>query len=151
MKIHDLKRHSPLRKKKLVGRGGKRGKTSGKGTKGQKARAGRKMRPELRDLIKKIPKLRGYKFAGVEKQPVSIVNVATLQNAFADNDAVNPKTLIAKRAISVRKGTTPTVKILGDGELSKKLSVSGCLVSSSARDKITKAGGSVAEIAKAAK
>lgn len=145
MKIHDLKRHSPQKKKRLVGRGGKRGKTSGKGTKGQKARAGRKMRPELRDLIKKIPKLRGYKFSGVEKQAISIVSIATLQNVFNDNEAVNPKTLVAKKAIYARKGTTPLVKILGDGELSKKLSVSGCLISVSARDKIKKAGGSITE------
>jgi large subunit ribosomal protein L15 len=60
MQAHTLKRNTPNKKTPRVGRGGVRGKTSGRGTKGQKARSGRKMRPEMRDLIKKIPKLRGH-------------------------------------------------------------------------------------------
>ncbi len=59
MQFHTLKRHTPNKKSKQVGRGGTRGKTSGRGTKGQNARAGRKKRPELRDFIKRVPKLRG--------------------------------------------------------------------------------------------
>lgn len=59
MQFHTLKRKTPNKKSRSVGRGGKRGKTSGRGTKGQNARAGRKKRPELRDFIKRIPKLRG--------------------------------------------------------------------------------------------
>lgn len=59
MQFHSLKRKTPNKKSAAVGRGGKRGKTSGRGTKGQNARAGRKKRPELRDFIKRIPKLRG--------------------------------------------------------------------------------------------
>ena len=59
MQFHSLKRKTPNKKSKAVGRGGKRGKTSGRGTKGQNARAGRKKRPELRDFIKRVPKLRG--------------------------------------------------------------------------------------------
>ena len=59
MQFHTLKRKTPNHKKKTVGRGGTRGKTSGRGTKGQNARAGRKKRPELRDFIKRVPKLRG--------------------------------------------------------------------------------------------
>jgi len=59
MQFHNIKRVHPNKKGKLVGRGGKRGKTSGRGTKGQNARAGRKKRPELRDFIKRVPKLRG--------------------------------------------------------------------------------------------
>jgi large subunit ribosomal protein L15 len=146
MKMHNLKRHTPNKKKKLVGRGGKRGKTSGKGTKGQKARAGRKMRPELRDLIKKIPKLRGYKFASAEL-PRAVVNVDALEAAFASGEAVNPTSLVKKGLISRRQSMLTTVKILGDGELTKKLSVSECKVSSSARAKIEKAGGTVSDIA----
>ena len=60
MQIHQLKREHPRQKARQIGRGGKRGKTSGRGTKGQLARAGHKLRPELRDLIKKLPKRRGY-------------------------------------------------------------------------------------------
>jgi large subunit ribosomal protein L15 len=59
MQLNTLKRNHPNKKSKQVGRGGTRGKTSGRGTKGQNARAGRKKRPELRDFIKRFPKLRG--------------------------------------------------------------------------------------------
>ncbi len=59
MQFHSLKRKTPNKRSKQVGRGGTRGKTSGRGTKGQNARAGRKKRPELRDFIKRVPKLRG--------------------------------------------------------------------------------------------
>ena len=59
MQFHTIKRKTKNRKARQVGRGGTRGKTSGRGTKGQNARAGRKKRPELRDFIKRIPKLRG--------------------------------------------------------------------------------------------
>lgn len=59
MQWHSLKPKTKRKTSARVGRGGKRGKTSGKGTKGQNARAGRKKRPELRDFIKRFPKLRG--------------------------------------------------------------------------------------------
>lgn len=59
MQLHTLKPKTRSRKSQRVGRGGKRGKTAGRGTKGQNARAGRKKRPELRDFIKRFPKLRG--------------------------------------------------------------------------------------------
>lgn len=59
MQFHSLKRKTPNKKSRQVGRGGTRGKTSGRGTKGQNARAGNKKRPELRDFIKRVPKLRG--------------------------------------------------------------------------------------------
>src|SRR3972149_4481718 len=54
MQIHQVKRNTENRDKRYVGRGGKRGKTSGRGTKGQNSRAGRKIRPVIRDMIKKI-------------------------------------------------------------------------------------------------
>lgn len=62
MQIHDLKRTHKNKKDRIVGRGGKHAKTSGRGGKGQTARAGNKRRPELRDIIKKLPKNRGYRF-----------------------------------------------------------------------------------------
>ena len=67
MQIHDLKRNHKNKKDRIVGRGGKHAKTSGRGGKGQTARAGNKRRPELRDIIKKLPKNRGYKFKSVRK------------------------------------------------------------------------------------
>jgi ribosomal protein L15 len=67
MQTHNLKRDHKNKKDRLVGRGGKHAKTSGRGGKGQTARAGNKRRPELRDIIKKLPKNRGYQFKSVRK------------------------------------------------------------------------------------
>lgn len=67
MQIHKLKREHKNKKDRIVGRGGKHAKTSGRGGKGQTARAGNKRRPELRDIIKRLPKKRGYKFASIKK------------------------------------------------------------------------------------
>ena len=67
MQIHNLKRQHKNKKDRLVGRGGKHAKTSGRGGKGQTARAGNKRRPELRDIIKKLPKNIGYRFNSVRK------------------------------------------------------------------------------------
>lgn len=62
MQLHELKPIHKAKKGKRVGRGGKRGTYSGRGQKGQKSRAGRKLKPIVRELIKRYPKLRGYKF-----------------------------------------------------------------------------------------
>jgi len=70
MQIHQLKRQHKNKKDRIVGRGGKHAKTSGRGGKGQTARAGNKRRPELRDIIKKLPKLRGYRFKSIVKSIV---------------------------------------------------------------------------------
>ena len=68
MQIHNLKRVHKNKKDRIVGRGGKHAKTSGRGGKGQTARAGNKRRPELRDIIKKLPKNRGYRFNSIRKR-----------------------------------------------------------------------------------
>jgi len=62
MQLHQIQPITKRRIKRRVGRGGKRGTYSGRGGKGQTARAGAKVRPEIRDLIKKIPKIKGYRF-----------------------------------------------------------------------------------------
>lgn len=142
MQIHEITRKNPHKKKKLVGRGGKRGKTSGKGTKGQKARAGRKLRPEMRDLIKKLPKMRGYKFHSIQDKAFP-VNVDALERAFDTGEMVTPRALVDRGVAPKHKGGVPKVKILGSGELSKKLTVAGCTVSTSAKEKIEKAGGKI--------
>ncbi len=67
MQIHNLKRLHKNKKDRIVGRGGKHAKTSGRGGKGQTARAGNKRRPELRDIIKKLPKNRGYRFNSIQR------------------------------------------------------------------------------------
>lgn len=139
MQLNTLKRQHPNKKAQQVGRGGTRGKTSGRGGKGQTARAGNKRRPEMRDIIKKIPKLRGYRFhsASIKSSPV---NVGAL-NVFDAGTVVTPASLFEKNLIRRVGGVLPNVKILGTGELSKKLSITDCKVSDSARLKIEKAGG----------
>ncbi len=145
MQIHQVKRIHRNKTKKIVGRGGKRGTTSGKGTKGQKARSGRKLRPELRDLIKKLPKLRGRgKNSNLPIHDVfQVVNLDLLTLAFNAGETVSPKALLKKGLIKKVSGKTPKVKILGTGEITKKLKVSNCIVSDSAKELITKAGGSI--------
>jgi len=130
MQIHELKIKNKKKKKKRIGRGGKRGTYSGRGNKGQKSRAGAKIRPELRDFIKKIPKRRGYKFKARPK-PV-ILNLKDLEKNFNDNDIINPKILLKKGLIVKIKNRIPEVKILGDGKLSKKFTVEDCKLSKSA-------------------
>lgn len=144
--MHNLKRKNPNKKKKVVGRGGLRGKTSGRGHKGQKQHGGHGIRVELRDQIKKIPKLRGRgknSNKSLKVQAIA-VNVAVLEATFNAGDVVSPETLGEKKIISGAQTRSADVKILGKGDLSKKLSIEGCLVSESAREKISKAGGSVA-------
>jgi large subunit ribosomal protein L15 len=68
VQLHQIKPESKRKTKKRVGRGGKRGTYCGRGLKGQKSRAGRKTRPALRDIIKRIPKKRGYRFKSIKKQ-----------------------------------------------------------------------------------
>lgn len=131
MQLHQVKPIYIQKGKKRVGRGGKRGTYSGKGMKGQKSRAGRKMRPELRDFIKKIPKKRGYRFKPNGSKP-QIVNLKDLERKFENNDIVNPETLLEKGLIAKVNKRMPEVKILGAGELKKKLKVEGCKISKSA-------------------
>ncbi|MDE1988377.1 MAG: uL15 family ribosomal protein [Patescibacteria group bacterium] len=143
MQTHNLKRKNPNYKSARVGRGGKRGKTSGRGTKGQNARAGRKKRPEMRDVIKKIPKMRGYRFNTIKQYGVWPVNLKAIEKAFSSGGAVNPSSLAKMKVIELYKGKKPKVKILAAGEITKIVNVSGCAVSGEAKAKIEKAGGTV--------
>ena len=148
MQLHELKPTTPRKSAKRIGRGGKRGKTSGKGHKGQKARAGNSSRPEMREQIKKIPKLRGH---GVNRaktvnsgrvRPV-VVNVSSLETAFEAGATVTPKTLVTAGVIATARKRAPKVKLLGNGNLTKKLVIEDCQVSGSAKEKIEAAGGSI--------
>lgn len=147
MQIHQLKRVHENYKRTRVGRGGKRGKTSGRGTKGQLARSGRKLRPQLRDTIKKIPKLRGRgrNFLKSINSGAIVVNVELLNTHFEAGETVNNQTLKQKGLVRLQKGIKPVIKILGTGDLSKKLIIEGCGVSAGAKEKIEKAGGSIKE------
>jgi len=135
MQIHQLKPKHKLKKKKRIGRGGKKGSYSGKGIKGQRSRAGRKLVPAIRELIKKYPKLRGYRFKKRDNI-IAIVNIENLEKKFKDSEVVSPKTLLEKKLIRRIKGKTPKVKILGKGEITKKLVIEGCQLSKSAKEKL---------------
>lgn len=129
MQLHQVKPIHKPKKKKRIGRGGKRGTYSGRGIKGQKSRAGRKIRPEIRDFIKKIPKKRGYKFKAKPKP--QIVNLQDLEKHFQNGEIVSPETLFKKGLIG--KVKKEGVKILGKGKLTKKLEFKNCKISKSVK------------------
>lgn len=142
MQLHEIAPKHKLRRRKRVGRGGKKGTYSGRGIKGQKARAGRRLKPAIRSIIKMYPKLRGYRFHPLSAKPV-IVNIDILEKKFQDGETVTPQTLIEKNIVRQIKGRLPKIKILGDGKLTKKIVVENCGLSKSAREIIEKLGGTV--------
>ncbi len=145
MQFHNLKRNKSNRKAKQVGRGGTRGKTSGRGTKGQNARSGRKKRPEMRDFIKKLPKLRGRgknSFKSIQEKSFAI-NIKSLETAFNKGDVVNNSSLLEKGLLKKINGRILKAKILGAGPLTKALTIEKLPVSKTAKEAIELAGGSV--------
>jgi large subunit ribosomal protein L15 len=140
MQIHQIKKNKNNRKAKQVGRGGTRGKTAGRGTKGQNARSGRKKRPEMRDIIKRLPKLRGRgkNFLKSRFAPTRGLTLAVLDKNFSAGEAVTRASLMSKGLIS-----NEPVKVLSSGAISKALNLSGIAVSDTARAAIEKAGGKV--------
>lgn len=143
-----LKRPSTLKRPyRRVGRGqsSTRGKQSGRGGKGQTARAGHKIRPALRDIIKKIPKRRGFgKNRGrthVPRPAPLPISLDTLNAKYDSGAEVTFASLIAKEILDPR--ATNRVKVVGGGAVAKKLSLKGVPVSASARAAIEKAGGTV--------
>lgn len=142
MNLQQVTRSTPNRKSRQVGRGGKRGKTAGRGTKGQNARSGAKLRPVLRDAIKKLPKLRGYSFNSHRPKVVAI-NLSQLETAYTAGETVTPATLVEKGILEREMSKTPMVKILATGNLTKKLTVQGLSISITAKTAIEKAGGTV--------
>ena len=148
--LNSIKR-TTKRAYRRVGRGqsSSRGKTSGRGGKGQTARAGHKIRPEMRDIIKKLPKRRGYgknraRSVNNDRVRAFAVSLATLHEMFEAGAVVTPQVLHERTVISALQAKAGAVKILATGELSKKLTIRGCMVSASAKAAIEKAGGSIA-------
>ncbi|MCM1365133.1 MAG: 50S ribosomal protein L15 [Faecalibacterium sp.] len=144
MKLHEL---SPAagstKERKRIGRGigSGQGKTAGKGHKGQKARAGRGMRPGFEGgqmpLQRRIPK-RG--FVNIFRTEMAIVNVASLEKAFNAGDTVTIEALVEKGLV---KKVLDGVKVLGNGEITKALTVQVNACSESAKQKIEAAGGKI--------
>lgn len=148
MQLHSLSPRTKNIKNAPVGRGGKRGKTSGRGGKGQTARAGHKIRPEVRDLVKKFPKRRGYgknraRTVKTNRISASAVNLAALESAYKAGETVSPASLLAKGLVRRTKGRPPVVKILGAGEVTKALVVKGCAISAGARAAVLAKGGTI--------
>jgi large subunit ribosomal protein L15 len=147
MQLHDFNKFKLERKMKVrVGRGGKRGTTSGRGQKGQKSRSGHKIRPAQRDLIQRLPKLRG--FANKPSSTfVSAVNLSKLEVIFKKFASGKHAVLVNKQALReagvLDKTFRGNVKILSKGELTIPLTIQGLKVSASARTKIEKVGGKV--------
>lgn len=135
MQLHQVKQIHKSRKERRIGRGGKRGTFSGRGTKGQHARSGAKFHPEERTLLKRIPKLRGYKFKVWREKPTA-VNFRALEKAFQGGDVVDPGILYKKGLIGKVKGRIPAVKILGGGKTEKKYIFKDVLFSKALEEKL---------------
>ena len=142
MKLHELSPAAGSTKaRKRIGRGpaSGQGKTAGKGHKGQKARAGRGMRPGFEGgqmpLQRRLPK-RG--FVNIFGTEMAIVNLASLEKAYAAGETVTIDSLIEKGLV---KKVLDGVKVLGEGEVAKKLTVKANAFSESAKQKIEAAGG----------
>lgn len=100
------------------------------------------MKPLIRELLKRYPKVRGYR-AQIKKSVVRIIRLDALERAYEAQGRVTPETLHERGLISLAKGRVPAVKVLATGSVSKPLNVQGCLVSAKAKEVIEKAGGSV--------
>lgn len=144
IKLHHL-RPAPGSKteRTRVGRGeGSKGKTAGRGTKGTKARKNVPVTFEGGQMLihMRLPKLKGFK--NRFRTEYQVVNVADIERLFPEGGDVTIEALVAKGA--VRKNEL--VKVLGNGDLKVKVSVSANKFSDSAREKITAAGGSINEV-----
>src|SRR3989344_2803432 len=101
MQLHDLKKSTATKKPKRIGRGGKGGTFSGRGTKGQKARCGHRIRPQLRDEIKKLHKKRGFGIHRADsvrsdRQKYAVVSVQKIERAIGAEAEVTPKLLLER-------------------------------------------------------
>lgn len=137
--VHRGIKKNKARKRLGRGIGSGQGKTAGRGHKGQKSRAGTSYNPVFQggtaNTVIKVPK-RGFHNKWALR--VAAVNVAALEKHFSAGDEITPEALTAK---NLTKGRFDELKLLGDGELTKKLKVSAHRFSETAKEKIEKAGG----------
>lgn len=146
MRLHNLPKSGGFKNRKRIGRGegGGRGKTSGRGHKGQRARAGSSQRPGFESghipLYRKLPK-RG--FSNFEfRTDYAIVNVGDLERV--EGEVIDKEALVKAGLV---RNSDKLIKILGEGELSRKVTVSAHKFSGSAKEKIEAAGGSAQVLA----
>jgi large subunit ribosomal protein L15 len=145
MQLHDLApAPGSTKKRKRVGRGNAsgHGTTAGRGDKGQKSRAGGGKGPGFEGgqnpLAMRLPKLPGFKNRW--RQEYEIINVSRLEELYSKGDVVDADSLAAKGAI---KSASLPVKVLGNGEITKSLTIRVEKISGSAKTKIEAAGGTV--------
>ncbi|MDD5190411.1 MAG: 50S ribosomal protein L15 [Dehalococcoidales bacterium] len=150
MRLDNISANPGARKdRKRVGRGnGSKGNYSGKGCKGQKARSGFRMKPGFEGgqlpIIKRLPMQRG--FTNIFKTEYEVVNIGQL-NGFEAGTVVDMVKLV--EAGLVKNGLKP-LKVLGEGELDRALTIKADKFSATAKEKITKAGGKTEEVKHAA-
>ena len=147
MQIHELTAPAHA-KRKRVGRGGKRGTYSGRGVKGQKSRSGGNVDPLFEggrsSLVERMKKTRGVKAFNHEKTTVTL---AMLEMNYEDGETVSLETLLEKKILT-KKIKSRGVKVVASGKITKKLTIAGEIgLSQGAHDAITKAGGTVEEVA----
>jgi large subunit ribosomal protein L15 len=137
MNLHTFSHKTNIKRKKRIARGGKRGTTAGRGQKGQKSRAGHRIRPAERDIILRIPKRRGFRNRPYKPKAFP-VNLKTLLRF----EGVIDKAALERAGIwNPRSGMAP--KILGSGKITKAVVVKGIKVSKNAKMEIEKAGGKI--------
>jgi large subunit ribosomal protein L15 len=158
MNLSELKSRTPRRSAKRVGRGGKRGTFSGKGSKGQKSRAGAGVKPGFRGGDNRIwqlfPKNRGaskkpgsnrvhvkHRYYQLRSGKIPSFNLDFF-NRFNDGELISPKLLVERGLV---EQNTKKVKFLGNGELKKKVQFEGFKFSESAKAKASKAGAKINE------
>jgi len=140
--MHKLKPKHKKPVKKRVGRGGKRGTYSGKGMKGQKSRAGKRLAPVVRELIKRYPKRKGYRGVKRQKKPQAIT-LRTIAKKFSKDEVVSPASLLKKSLVRQEKGVL-RVKIVGITTLKEPLAFKDCMFSLGAKKAIEKSKGTIA-------
>lgn len=149
MQLNNLQSSSSRKQVKRIGRGGKRGRYSGHGIKGQKSRAGARIRPGFRGgdnpIWKLFPKQRGAsskteikrRLFDVAHNKPAIVSLSKISSAFLSGENVTPSVLIKKGLVSSKKNG---IKVLSNGKLDKKLIFSGIEFSKSARQIVEQSG-----------
>jgi large subunit ribosomal protein L15 len=139
--IHRGVRNNKKRKRLGRGPGSGQGKTAGRGHKGQGSRSGSSSKPTFQGgtmpLVRRIPK-RGFHNRWAKQ--IAVVNVGALEECFQDGDDVTPEAVATR---NLAKGRYDELKILGNGELTKKLKISAHRFSKAASEKIIQAGGEV--------
>ncbi len=138
--LHTIQPKHKRKQKKIVGKGGPHGKTAGRGTKGQKGRSGRKIRPQIRDLIKKIPKLRGYDARQIKRKSIVELTFSLLEKYFKPGEEISKESLLAKGLI---KNNRTIPKILANDNLKNVYTFKGLKYSKKAKEKIIASGSKI--------